>query len=129
MQKVYKMPVLLSFYNDGNIRMAVTDEEILHAWKTFFLDGTNWKDLKEGITYEQFQKMTDRQHLSKARSMPIHFLKESGKGFFIDAEGYSIALSKDLEPIIKSPVLAEQMQDIIKYRTMEYYRRRYQGKE
>lgn len=70
MQKVYKMPILLSFYNDGNIRMAVTDEEILHAWKKFFSDGTNWKDLKEGITYKQFQKMTDRQHLSKARSMP-----------------------------------------------------------
>ena len=26
MQKVYKMPVLYSFYNDGDIRMAVTDE-------------------------------------------------------------------------------------------------------
>ena len=28
MQKVYKMPILYSIYNDGNMRLAVTDEEI-----------------------------------------------------------------------------------------------------
>ena len=126
MQKVYKMPILLSFYNNGNIRMAVTDEEVLQTWKTFFSQGSNWKDLQSGITHEQFQQMTDRQHLTKARSMPIHFLKASGKGFFIDAEGYSIALRKDLEPFIGGPALKVQMKDIIDYRTMEYYRRRYQ---
>ena len=126
MQKVYKMPILLSFYNNGNIRMAVTDEEVLQTWKAFFSQGSNWKDLQSDITHEQFRQMTDRQHLTKARSMPIHFLKASGKGFFIDAEGYSIALRKDLEPFIGSPALKAQMKDIIDYRTMEYYRRRYQ---
>ena len=29
MQKVYKMPVLYSFYNHGNIRISVTDDEVL----------------------------------------------------------------------------------------------------
>ena len=33
MQKVYKMPVLYSFYNDGDILMAVKDEDVLTAWK------------------------------------------------------------------------------------------------
>ncbi len=127
MQKVYKMPVLYSFYNDGNIRMAVTEEEVLQAWKKFFSEGTNWRDLQEGITYEAFQRMTDKQHLSKARSMPVRYLKASGKGFFVDAEGYMIAIRKDLEPIMKSRVMGEQMRDIIEYRTMEYYRRRYQN--
>ena len=36
MQKVYKMPILYSFYNDGDIRLAVKDEDVLAAWKTFF---------------------------------------------------------------------------------------------
>ena len=45
MQKVYKMPILYSFYNHGNIRMAVTDGEVLESWKAFFNTGTNWKDL------------------------------------------------------------------------------------
>lgn len=29
MQKVYKMPVLYSFYNEGNICLMLTDEELL----------------------------------------------------------------------------------------------------
>ena len=129
MQKVYKMPILLSFYNDGNIRMAVTDAEILQTWKRFFSDGTNWKDLKEGITYKQFQKITDQQHLSKVKTMPVRYLKASGKGFFIDLQGYAIALRKDLEPVINDRMVKEQMKDIIEYRTMEYYRRRYRKED
>ena len=125
MQKVYKMLILFSFYNEGNIRMAVTDEEILLSWKRFFSEGTIWKDLREDITYEQFQKITDKQHLSKARTMPVRYLKASGKGFFIDLQGYTIALRKDLEPVVHSRVMKQQMRDIIEYRTMEYYRRRY----
>lgn len=44
MQKVYTMPILYSFYNQGNIRLAVTDEEVLESWKEFFDTGTKWKD-------------------------------------------------------------------------------------
>ena len=129
MQKVYKMPVLYSFYHDGDIRMAVTEEEVLQAWKKFFSAGTNWRDLQEGITYEQYLGITDKQHLSKAKSMPVRYMKASGKGFFTDAEGYVIALKEELKPIIGSIVIKEQMKDIIEYRTMEYYRRRYQNGE
>lgn len=125
MQKVYKMPILYSFYNDGDIRMAVTEEEVLRTWKKFFSEGTNWRDLQEGITYEEFQRITDRQHLSKAKSMPVRYLKASGKGFFVDVEGYVIGIRGDLEEVMKSRVMREQMRDIIGYRTVEYYRRRY----
>lgn len=121
------MPVLYSFYNGGDIRMAVTAEEVLQAWKEFFSEGTNWRDLQEGITYEEFLQISDKQHLTKARTMPVRYLKSSGKGFFVDAEGYIIAIRKGLEPMMKSRVMGEQMRDIIEYRTMEYYRRRYQN--
>ena len=35
MQKVYKMPILYGFYNDGNVRLAVTDEEVVESWKRY----------------------------------------------------------------------------------------------
>lgn len=127
MQKVYKMPILYGFYNDGRIRLAVTDEEVLAAWKRFFDNGTNWKDFAEGISYADYRAMTDRQHLSKAKSMPIKFLKASGKGFFIDREGYALAIRDDLAGVIGNEAFRCQMRDILEYRTMEYYRRRYAG--
>ncbi len=127
MQKVYKMPVLYSFYNDGDIRMAVTDEEVLQAWKKFFSEGTNWRDLQEGITYKEFQQITDKQHLSKAKTMPIRYLKASGKGFFVDVPGYAIGIRQNLETMVRSQIMREHMKDIIEYRTVEYYRRRYRN--
>ena len=71
--------------------------------------------------------MTDKQHLNKAKSMPIKFLKASGKGFFIDKEDYAIAIRDDLEVAIENVAFKKHMKDILEYRTMEYYRRRYAG--
>lgn len=63
--------------------------------------------------------------LSKAKSMPVHFLKASGKGFFIDKEGFALALREELSDIIEKDAFRQQIKDILEYRTMEYYRRRY----
>ena len=128
MQKVYKMPILYSFYNNGEIRLAVTEKEVLESWIEFFNTGTNWKDFSSGISYEEYKKMTDKQHLRKAKSMPIKFLKASGKGFFIDKEGFAIALRDDLKDCIENEAFQFHMKDILEYRTMEYYRRRYEEK-
>ena len=128
MQKVYKMPILYSFYNDGDIRLAVKDEDVLAAWKTFFDNGTNWKDFAADVSYADYKAMTDKQHLNKAKSMPIKFLKASGKGFFIEKDGYAIAIRDDLEEIIRNDAFKKHMKDILEYRTMDYYRRRYEEK-
>ncbi len=126
MQKVYKMPILYSFYNHGNIRLEVTDEEVLKSWKEFFDTGTNWKDFAPDISYEEYRNMTDKQHLNKAKTMPIKFLKQSGKGFFVDKDGCAIALRDELRGCIGNEAMQSHMKDILAYRTMEYYRRRYE---
>lgn len=128
MQKVYKMPILYSFYNDGNIRLAVKDEDVLSAWKKFFDHGTNWKDFAEDISYADYKAMTDKQHLNKAKTMPIKFLKASGKGFFIEKDGYALSIRDDMKTIIENAAFKKHMKDILEYRTMEYYRRRYEEK-
>ena len=128
MTKVYKMPVLMAFYNHGNIRMSVTEEELLESWKAFFCTGTNWKDLESGISYERFQKITDKEHIRKILQMPVHFLQESGKGMFVKGEGTPLALREELRDVISSKVFADQMKDVIEYRTMDYYQRRYREK-
>ena len=125
MSKVYKMPVLMAFYNKGQMRMAVTEEELLTSWKEFFGNGTNWKDLDRGITYKEYLAISDREHVKKILQMPVHFLQESGKGFFVQREGYALALREELETVIRDPVFVGHVKDVIDYRTMDYYQRRY----
>lgn len=128
MSKVYKMPVLMAFYNHGNIRSQVSEEELLDSWKEFFSTGTNWKDLDTGITYEKYCSISDKEHIKKIFQMPVHFLQESGKGFFVKKEGTALALKEDLADVILQPAFGEQMKDVIEYRAMDYYRRRYEEK-
>lgn len=125
MQKVYKMPILYSFFNHGNVRLAVKDDEVLAAWKDFFNTGKNWKDFAADITYDEYKSITDKQHLRKAKSMPIKYLKASGKGFFVEKDGFALAIRDDLKDIVKNDAFIKHMHDILEYRTMEYYRRRY----
>ena len=128
MSKVYKMPVLMAFYNHGNVRSQVSEEELLDSWKEFFSTGTNWKDLDMGITYEKYCSISDKEHIKKILQMPVHFLQESGKGFFVKKEGTALALKEDLTDVILQPAFGEQMKDVIEYRAMDYYRRRYEEK-
>lgn len=126
MSKVYKMPVLNAFYQNGNIQMEVTEEQLLGAWKSFFDQNRNWRDLEKDITYERYQAITDQMHLKKILQMPVHFLQESGKGFFVQKEGVALALCEELRDIIQNEIFAEHMGDVIQYRAFDYYQRRYQ---
>ena len=105
--------------------MAVTEEELLVSWKEFSGNGTNWKDLDRSLTYEEYKAISDRDHIRKIMQMPVHFLQESGKGFFVKKEGYALALREELETIIRDPVFVGHVKDVIDYRVMDYYQRRY----
>ena len=125
MSKVYKMPVLMAFYNHGSVLMEVSEEQLLASWKDFFSIGTNWKDLDKNLTYKDYTDISDKAHLKKILQMPVHFLLESGKGFFVERDDAVLGLREELRSVINHPVFVEQMKDVIDYRTMDYYQRRY----
>ena len=129
MSKVYKMPVLRAFYNHGKVLMQVNEQQLLDSWKEFFSTSTNWKDLESEISYERFIAISDKEHIKKIIQMPVHFLQESGKGFFIKKEGCVLALRDELKDVVGNQVFVEQMKDVIDYRTMDYYQRRYRNEK
>ena len=125
MSKVYKMPVLMAFYNNSDVLMEVSEKQLLSSWKKFFSTGTNWKDLDKSMTLQKYNDISDKDHLKKILAMPVHFLLESGKGFFIKNDDVILGLREELRPLIDNPVMIQQMKDVIDYRTMDYYQRRY----
>ena len=46
--------------------------------------------------------------------------------FFIEKDGYALAIRDDLKGIVENEAFRKHMKDILEYRTMEYYRRRYE---
>lgn len=125
MTKVYKMPVLMAFYNDGDVLTKVNEDNLLKCWKKFFGTGKNWMDFDKDMTYKKYLEISDKEHLNKIISMPVHFLQESGKGFFVKEEGSVLALRSDLAEIVKGDAFRKHMKDVVEYRVMDYYQRRY----
>ena len=109
MSKVYKMPVLMAFYNNSDVLMEVSEKQLLSSWKEFFSTGTNWKDLDKNMTLQKYKDISDKDHLKKILAMPVHFLLESGKGFFVKNDDVALGLREELRPLIDNPVMIRQM--------------------
>ena len=124
MSKVYKMPVLKAFYNNGDCLYTVNEEQLLNSWKDFFATGRNWRDLPQVSSYQDYQNMTDKKHLDNIYKNPVNFLVKSGEGFFVLNDDKTVSLKAELREVISNPVFAEQFCDVIDYRTMDYYSRR-----
>lgn len=87
------------------------------------------KDPDAKLTYQDFLAISDKEHVKKIMQMPVHYLLKSGNGFFVEKAGAALALCEDLRGVVGEPAFAEQMQDAIEYRAMDYYRRRYREKD
>lgn len=127
MSKSYKMPVLLAFYNNGDIKTAIDEEDIYRSYMAFYHTANNWKDLEKDKGTSDFRTWDKKRCVSEAVKNPVHFLLQSGKGFFVEKEGSVLALNVQLYEAVGQDGFGAQMKDIIDYRTMDYYRKRYEG--
>lgn len=129
MTKVYKMPVLMAFVRKDKVLMEVTEQKLLESWKEFFSTGTNWKDLEKNLSFEKYKNISDKEHIKKIMKMPVHFLQESGKGFFVKKDGFALALRDEMIDIVTNPIFVKEVKDAINYRALDYYQRRYRKQE
>ena len=73
--------------------------------------------------------MSDKEHIKKIIKMPVHFLQESGKGFFVKKDGVALALRDEMIDIVTNPIFVKEVKDAINYRALDYYQRRYRKQE
>lgn len=127
MSKSYKMPVLMAFYNDGDIKTAIDEDDIYRSYMEFYHTANNWKDLEKDKGTSDFRSWDKKRCVSEAVKNPVRFLTQSGNGFFVQEEGTVLALNPQLHEAVRMNGFSEQMRDVIEYRTMDYYRKRYEG--
>lgn len=125
MTRIYKMPVLQSFINGAEFRTGVSGDDLLNRWKNFFEYNNNWRDLPNIATLEDYHHITDKEHITNIKKNPVKYLIASGKGFFISSDDYVIAICKELAPYTENKTFVHHYCDIISYRTMEYYKKKY----
>ena len=129
MTKSYKMPIFLAFYNDGEVKMEITDEDVYKSMCRFYSDPSNGVDMLKDKRTRDYKQWGMKQYVSLAKRNPIKFLNKSTGEFFIKKDGCALALSDDLKDYIKMESFIEHFRDIIEYKTLYYYKTRFEAKK
>lgn len=73
MSKTYKMPLLLAFYNSGNFKLYVTEEEIYLSFKEFYSKASNTVDLLKNKSSKSYLNWEKKDYLRIARNLRTAF--------------------------------------------------------
>ena len=122
MTKTYKMPLLLAFYNSGNIKLKVGEESIFDSFGDFYAKPSNAVDLLRHGSTKNYKSFNKKDYLRVADN-PINAFLNSAKDFFYKDKSY-FCLKNDLNGFVKNPVFIAHFKDIIDYRTRRFYKER-----
>lgn len=125
MSKTYKMPVLLAFYNYGDIKMEISEDDIYKSFYNFYRKGSNKVDMLKDKGTREFETWDKKKYVSLANNNPIKFLLKTHGEFFKEKEECLIALQDDLKDIINNEAFKKNMKDSIDFRVESYYKNRF----
>ena len=129
MSKSYKMPILRAFYNHGDIRLGITEEDVYGAMEEFYSHGSNGVDMLKDKRTSTYKTWSKKEYVKLAKDNPIKFLKQSSSDFFVEKEGYLLALSEDMAPFIELESFKQHFYDIVELRVLNYYKDRFEKQE
>ena len=125
MSKTYKMPVLLAFYNYGDVKMEISEDDIYKSFYNFYRKGSNKVDMLKDKGTREFENWDKKKYVSLANNNPIKFLLKTHGEFFKEKEQCLIALQDDLKDIISNEAFKKHMKDAIDFRVESYYKNRF----
>ena len=124
MSKSYKIPLLLAFYNNGDIKMSLNEDDIYKSFYEFYHKGSNKVDMLKDKGTVDFEEWEKKDYVKLAKENPIKYLIKSEGEFFRKTENGLIELFGDMESIIKINITKDHMLDALITRASMYYEER-----
>ena len=123
MSKTYKMPILLAFYNNGNMKLSIDEDDIYNFMKEFYSKPSNKKDIIGKNNKDSIENWGKKEYIKKAKEMPLKFLVKSG-GEFFSFKDDKFMLTGELKDFLDNDTFKENVIDAINMRVIEYYKNR-----
>ena len=121
MSKTYKIPVIYAFYNYGNIKMAIDEDDIYKSLYEFYNKASNKVDMIRDKSTSNFEKWNKDDYVKLAKRNPVKFLLKSESQCFKEKDGCILALHDEMREVIKNEVFKEHMIDALECRIKRYY--------
>ena len=121
------MPIFKAFYNNGNIKMNITEDDVYRNMYEYYNYKSNGVDMLKHKSTKDYKNWTKKDYIKLARKNPIKFLKKTSGDFFIEKDGYLLGLNEELLKYIENENFKQHFKDIIEYKTLNYYKERYEN--
>jgi hypothetical protein len=121
--KAYKLPTIGALLADGTILPQVNLETIARNFYRFYHDNPlHHKDLRDQSNRD-WQTWDLTRFAKLARENPIRFLAK-GKFFHYDEINKNFGIDPSVAPYL-GPALADHVGDILEYRRLDFFKKRY----
>ena len=122
MSKSYKIPLLWAFYNNGNIKLKIDEDDIYNAFNEFYKKEENAKDLENQKSTQNYKKYGKKEYIKLAKDNPIKHLADKTSKYFYK-ENDLFCISEILEPYIHQKEFIEEFKDTIQSLENRYFKR------
>ncbi|WP_027308515.1 DEAD/DEAH box helicase family protein [Caloramator sp. ALD01] len=126
MSKSYKMPVLLAFYNQGNIKFKLSEDDIYNSFREFYSNPSNAVDMLKDKGTANYKSWGKKEYLKLSRENPEKFLAKTNPEFFY-RDGEYFCLVDDLNVYLDNKAFIKHFKDAVDYRTIRYYKERFKN--
>ena len=104
--------------------MELDKSYIAKSFRNFYSYGSNGIDIKKHKSTKDYKTWNDDKYYKLAKDNPINALCKT-HGEFFNFENDKFYLSKSLESYINNEEFLAHFKDIIDFRTVEYYKMRF----
>lgn len=123
MTKMYKLPIFLAFYNHGQMKLHINEDDIYQSFQEFYSYGSNAVDMLRDKVSRDYRTWGKKEFVNLARRNPMHFLQQSSPEFFHEEE-QGFALNPVLKEYLNNPAFVRHFKDIIAYRGRRFFKER-----
>ena len=124
MSKSYKLPVLLAFYNNGDMKTEIDDDDIYKSFSSFYIKGSNKVDMLKDKGTKDFLGWKKKDYVSLAKKNPIKYLCKSESDFFMIKENGNMVIV-GMDEFINNRTFRAEVKDAIDFRMEQYYEDRF----
>lgn len=127
MSKSYKIPLLWTFYNSGNIKLKINEDEVYNSFKEFYSKEENGIDLEKSQNTKDYKSWGKKEYVKLAKNAPIKYLSEGTAKYFYK-ENDLFCISEKLNKYINNDEFKEAFKDAIEELECKYYKREVKNK-
>ena len=122
MSKSYKIPLLWTFYNNGNIKLKIDEDDIYNSFKEFYEKEENAIDLENQKSTENYKNWGKKEYIKLAKDNPIKHLADKTSKYFYK-ENDLFCISGILEHYIHKKEFIEEFKDAIQSLENRYFKK------